>query len=100
MIQFEVKLICVPPMDKLSGWEVFDLMANATHVGGDLWLFEGDEECLLCRPEVLAEGVTEGTGDMEDMLGYCKEIFDYDFDDAPASWEMLKYRRENMPWFP
>lgn len=77
-MDFAVKLIRTRPLTDLTGWDVFDLMRNATHVAGRFWLFEGDEEALLASVEVVAQGVTGPTGDLEgrELLEHCIEIFD------------------------
>ena len=94
MISFYVKLLKVPPLDKMSGWDVFELMVNASHVAGDFWIYEGDEEAIDVSVEVVAEGVTEGTGDMsrEELVEHCDEIFGVDLSDEPASWKMLNMK--------
>jgi len=92
---FAVKLIRVAPVSQLSGWDVFELMVNARHVGGDFWLFEGDVESLCVLAEVAGEGVTEGIGDMNDdeLRKHCEDIFGVTLSSAAPSWKMLKRRR-------
>jgi len=95
MFSFAVKLLRVPPIGQLSGWEVFELMVNARHVGGDFWIFEGDAESLdVGKVEVVSEGVTEGTGDMNDdqLVEHCEEIFGVKLSSAAPSWKMLTNR--------
>lgn len=93
MISFAVKLIRVPPISDLSGWDVFGLMVNARHVSGDYWFFEGDVEALDVSGavEVVADGVTEGIGDMNDreLKSHCEEIFGVELDGTDPSWKML-----------
>ncbi|MGB0600532.1 MAG: hypothetical protein ACPGLY_27970 [Rubripirellula sp.] len=96
MFIFLVKLISVKPISELSSWELFDLMANARHVAGKYWIFEGDVESLLADAEVHAEGETEGTGDFndEELVDHCEDIFGIDLDEEPASWQMLNMHKE------
>lgn len=94
MISFAVKLIRVPPISDLSGWDVFGLMVNCRHVSGDYWFFEGDVDALDVSGavEVVAAGVTEGVGGMDDreFKSHCEEIFGVKLDDADPSWKMLR----------
>lgn len=92
---FAVKLIRVASLDSLSGLDVFELMVNARHVGGDFWIFEGDIESLGVQAEIAAEGVTEGTGDMNEfeLVQHCEEIFGVTLSSVAPSWKMLAQRR-------
>lgn len=95
MLSFAVKLLRVPPLSELTGWDVFELMVNARHVAQDYWIFEGDVESLdVPSVEVVAEGVTEGTGDMDasELKSHCEEIFGMEIQGKP-SWKMLSERR-------
>jgi len=90
---FLVKLIKVPSIDLLSGWDVFELMVNARHIKGDFWIYEGDVEALCVDDiETICEGETEGHGSMSDerFIKHCEDIFDVSFKDSSPSWEMLK----------
>jgi hypothetical protein len=95
MISFAVKLLRVPPIGRLSGWDVFELMVNARHVGGEFWIFEGDVESLnVAGVDIAGEGVTEGHGDMDDgaLVKHCEEIFAVNLSSVAPSWKMLKQR--------
>ena len=92
MVSFFVKLLRVPPLDKLSGVDVFELMVNGRHVAGQYWIFEGDVESLSVRiQKVAAEGVSEGFGDMSNdaLVDHCEEIFGIDLSEEHPSWKML-----------
>ena len=89
---FGVKLIKVPPIDTLSSWDVFELMCQARHVAGDYWIFEGDDGCLHVTAEVIAEGITDGTGDYSysELVTHCEQIFGVLLKNEAPSWLMLK----------
>ena len=89
-MQFEVKLIKAPEMNDMSSWDVFELMANARHVSGRYWIFEGDIESLTVPVICIATGITSGTGDMSDAYLYehACDIFGYEIKSEP-SWVML-----------
>lgn len=89
---FSVKLLRVPPIQSLTGWDVFELMVNARHVGGDFWIFEGDVESLgVAGVEMVAEGEAQAYGDMsdEDLVSYCEGVFDITLSSIAPSWKML-----------
>ena len=91
-MQFAVKLIIVPYISKMSGWDVFTLMVNARHVAGRFWIFEGDVESLgIDDIEIAVEGVTEGTGDFDEkeLVRHCESIFDINLSSEPPSWKIL-----------
>lgn len=97
---FGVKLIEVPPLAELSGFEVFDLMVNARHIAGPFWCYEGDEFVLHVHDvHVRAEGVTEGFGDYDDseFVKHCEEAFGVDLLFEPPAWKMLKADRARLP---
>jgi len=96
-MEFAVKLLRVPSLDKLSGWDVFALMSNARHVGGDFWIIEGEEWALQVPDiEVVAEGITEGYGNMNggQVVAHCEEIFDIVLGSVAPAWKMLAGRRD------
>lgn len=91
-MDFGVKLLRVPPIDQLSGWDVFELMVNARHVGGDFWVFEGDTESLsVADMKIVGDGITEGYGDLNDeqLTKHCEEIFDVVLSFVAPAWKML-----------
>lgn len=90
-MDFEVKLIKVKDLKKLTGVEVFDLMCNAKHIAGDYWIFEGDEESLLSEVSVVDESTSSGTGGLteEELVEHCSDIFGFDFSKEKPAWKML-----------
>ena len=100
-IKFAVSLLKVPPLDELSGWEVFDLMVNARHIVGDYWMFEGIVDALIVHGvEVVEEGETVAHGGMDDeeFEKYARTVFDTEFDGCDPSWLMLSKQRELQGW--
>lgn len=79
-MEFLVKLISVKRTRDNDARE--DLYANCTHVVGDLWLFEGDEDSLNegIKFEVLDEKPIEGTGDLDsdEILKLVNENYNVD----------------------
>lgn len=63
-MEFWVKLINVIDTSCQSARD--DLYCNATHIGGDYWLYEGDEDCLHegIDFEVVGEEAVPGMGDL------------------------------------
>ena len=63
-MEFWVKLIEV--LDTSDGEARNDLQANCTHVSGDYWLFEGDEEALHegIKFQIAGEEAIEAYGDL------------------------------------
>lgn len=90
-MMFAVSLIKTKPIHDLTGLEVFDLCSNATHIAGQYWMFEGEEDALLADVAVVADGVTEGldTDLSSEIVEHCSEIFNFDFAGHPVSYEIL-----------
>lgn len=89
-MEFHLSLIKVPSIKKMTGLQVFDLMVNARHVRGDYWIFEGDPLALLVNAEIFTEGIGESYGDLNDdeLIDYCKEVFNEDLSKEPQPFEM------------
>ena len=88
---FEVQLIRVPPIEQLTGPQVFLLMINARHVAGDYWIFEGDIDTFPFHVLIVETSTTEGFGDMNDreLIEHCHDIFGMDFNDENPSYKMI-----------
>lgn len=94
-LKFLVSLIKVPPIDELSGWEVFELMVNARHVTGDYWMYEGDVEMLNVHGvDEVEQGETVAHGDMpdDDFEKHARTVFEIEFDGCDPAWKMLTDR--------
>ncbi|MCP3961359.1 MAG: hypothetical protein GY719_26220 [bacterium] len=96
-MMFEVHLLRVAELAKLTGVEIFELMTNARHIAGRYWMFEGEPEFLGVACEDLAVGSTEAHGDMggREFIAHATDVFHHDFGDDPQGWEMVRAER----WF-
>ena len=70
-IEFWAKLI------KVSEYCGDSIERNCIHVKGDYWIFEGDEEALSGRFEIMAEGSVPSLGGLsqKELLDICQESF-------------------------
>lgn len=69
-IEFWAKLIKVLELTD-------SIRRNCTHVVGDYWIFEGDEDALEGQFEILAEGSVPSLGGLsqEKLIEICGESF-------------------------
>ena len=73
-MEFFVKLIKTSKTNQ-------DIEGNCTHVFGNIWLFEGEIDCLTdddsVKVDVIDEGVVGCLGDMgqKELIELCKDTF-------------------------
>jgi hypothetical protein len=76
--EFWTKLI------KVSEYYGDSIPANCTHVKGDYWIFEGDEEFISGKFEVLAEGAAPSLGGLseKELIEICAHVFGVQIENA------------------
>ena len=92
-MEFYVRLLKVPSFNRMSGLEVATLFANARHIAGNYWCYEGDTEALGFEVTEVSTGAIDSChpSDYNDdqFADKCAAVFGHDFSMEPSMWKVL-----------